>query len=459
MTADPLHPFVASQRQRSLILRLTRFGFFIAIVTVALVTLFNEAGPPGTETGISLEVPWWLPVAIALGIFLVAIGIDFLTPNKKIATISGVFLGLFAGLLAAVAMSLVIDLVLNAWLPGNILTQFKAFSGLIKLFLGIALCYLGIVTVLQTQDDFRLVIPYVEFAKQIRGVKPLLLDTSALIDGRIVDLASTGLLQSPIVIPRFVIAEMQTLADSQDKLKRARGRRGLDAVGRLQRTGRVDVTIEDVAPAMVGVDQALVDLAQQLSARILTTDMGLTRVAQIHGVIVLNMHEIAASLRPALLPGEQISLSIIKSGEQPGQGVGYLEDGTMVVVEHAASRIGTDVFALVVSTMQTNAGRLVFARLMDVVRSPAAAPAPLPAADAPHDAHAGAEHPPLPLTHVDEPGRSSDEQAPAAEAPAAPGAHADATGEAPSGAARPPRSPFPPSGPARREPTGRNPRR
>ncbi len=379
MADDSLHPLLATQRQRSLILRVIRFVFFIIIVTVALVTLFNEAGPPGTETGISLEVPWWLPVIIAVGLFAVALLIDLATPNKKISTISGVFLGLFAGLLATVALSLLLDLVLGAWLPANIVVNFKAFTGLIKLLIGISLCYLGIVTVLQTQDEFRLVIPYVEFSKQIRGVKPLLVDTSALVDGRIVDLAASGLLQSTIIIPRFVIQELQTLADSQDKLKRSRGRRGLDAVGKLQRTGRVDVAIEEpvglpvALPGPTGVatigsggltvDQALVELAQQLSARIVTTDTGLARVAQIQGLIVLNLHDLAAAMRQNLIPGESLTLGIVRKGEMPGQGVAYLEDGTMVVVEKAADRIGGEVNAVVVSTMQTAGGRMVFARL------------------------------------------------------------------------------------------------
>lgn len=378
MADDFLHPLLATQRQRSLILRVIRFVFFILIVTVALVTLFNEAGPPGTETGISLEVPWWLPVIIAVGLFAVALLIDLATPNKKISTISGVFLGLFAGLLATVALALLLDLVLGAWLPANIVAQFKAFTGLIKLLIGISLCYLGIVTVLQTQDEFRLVIPYVEFSKQVRGVKPLLVDTSALVDGRIVDLAASGLFQSTIVIPRFVIQELQTLADSQDKLKRSRGRRGLDAVGKLQRTGRVDVAIEEpvglpvalpgptgVAPVGSGgltVDQALVELAQQLSARIVTTDTGLARVAQIQGLIVLNLHDLAAAMRQNLIPGESLVLEIVRKGELSGQGVAYLDDGTMVVVEKAADRIGNEVSAVVVSTMQTAGGRMVFAR-------------------------------------------------------------------------------------------------
>jgi uncharacterized protein YacL len=232
--------------------------------------------------------------------------------------------------------------------------------------LGLCLCYLGVTTVLQTQDEFRIVIPYVEFAKQIRGVRPLVLDTSALIDGRIADVAATGLIQAPLVVPRFVLAELQLLGDSGDKLKRAKGRRGLDIVARLQRQGTLDVKLDDTPVHALSVDQMLVELSQKLGGgRLMTTDLALTRVAQIHGVMVLNLHEIANTLKPTLISGQQLLLRLVKHGEQPGQAVGYLEDGTMVVAEAAAHRIGQDTLLLVTGSMQTTAGRLVFARPLD----------------------------------------------------------------------------------------------
>jgi uncharacterized protein YacL len=232
--------------------------------------------------------------------------------------------------------------------------------------LGLCLCYLGVTTVLQTQDDFRIVVPYVEFAKQIRGVRPLVLDTSALIDGRIADVAATGLIQAPLVVPRFVLAELQLMADAGDKLKRAKGRRGLDVVARLQRQGTIDVKIDDTKVHALSVDQMLVELSQKLGGgRLMTTDLALTRVAQIHGVMVLNLHEIANTLKPTLISGQQLLLRLVKAGEQAGQAVGYLEDGTMVVAENAAHKIGQDALLLVTGSMQTIAGRLVFARTLE----------------------------------------------------------------------------------------------
>jgi uncharacterized protein YacL len=459
MSEDLLHPLHAARRQRSLILRVVRSAFFIIIVTVALLVILNETDPDAPRSGIFQIVKWWTPLAMALVLFGIGLAIDLLTPNKKVSTISGVLLGMFAGLLGAVCLSLLIDLVMNTWFTPLIIQNLKPFTMLIKVLVGITLCYLGIVTVLQTQDEFRLVIPYVEFAKQVRGVKPLLLDTSALVDARIVDIAATSLIQSALVIPRFVIAELQALSDSQDKLKRARGRRGLEAIGRLQRTGRVDISIEDAPPPGVAVDQALIDLAVQLSARILTTDAGLSRVAQIQGVIVINLHEVAAALRPTVVPGEQLRLHVIKRGEQAGQGVAYLDDGTMVVIEHAADRVGDEVVAMVSSSMQTAAGRLVFARLQGgdgagAEQQPSnASPTPVLAPEQPaaHEAlaaeHSRPEQPPEQRAdHHDE------HPAPAA----TPTERLSPPGRAPSGA---PGAGAPPIPGVRREPTGRNPRR
>jgi uncharacterized protein YacL len=316
---------------------------------------------------VDLAIQWWIPVGVAICMFLLVYLIDRFTPNKKISTISGVFLGLLVGLLATVVLGLVLDLVLQTWGVNKAAIDYlKPLMGTIKVMLGLCLCYLGVTTVLQTQDEFRIVLPYVEFAKQVRGVRPMVLDTSALIDGRIADVAATGLIQAPIVVPRFVLAELQLLADSADKLKRAKGRRGLDIVARLQRQGTIDVKIDDTAVTALSVDQMLVELAAKLGgARLMTTDLALTRVAQIHGVVVLNLHEIANTLKPTLISGQQLLLRMVKPGEQAGQAVGYLEDGTMVVAEAAAHKIGQDALLLVTGSMQTTAGRLVFARLLD----------------------------------------------------------------------------------------------
>ena len=239
----------------------------------------------------------------------------------------------------------------------------RSTSACAKVVIGIVLCYLSVSVVLTTKDDFRLVIPYVEFAKQVRGVRPLLVDTSALIDGRINDLGHTGFFDAPIIVPRFVIDELQTLADSSDKLKRSRGRRGLDMVSKIQANPFLDVTIDDPIVEGLSVDKMLIELARTQKLRILTTDYNLKKVAQIHSVAVLNINDLANTLKTSVVPGESIEVTLVKPGENPTQGVGYLPDGTMVVVEDAAEHIGETISFVVTNSLQTSAGRMIFGKL------------------------------------------------------------------------------------------------
>lgn len=437
-------PLEAARRQRSLLVWVVRGVFLFLMIAVALLNVYAQTSTPE-------GVPPWasvsIPLTFALVLFIAGLLIDLATPNKKIATIVGVFAGLVGGLLATYASGFLLNLLIETWIGDkSTLAAIKPYTDTLKIMLGICLCYLGVSVVLQTQDDFRLVIPYVEFAKEMRGSRPNILDTSALIDARIADLAATGLLQSSLIVPRFVVAELQLLADSADRLRRARGRRGLDVVTRLQRLGTVDVIIDDTPVTARAVDQMLVELAERLDARIVTTDLGLTRVGQIQGLTVLNLHEIADTMKPALVPGESLPIRPIKPGEQPGQGVGYLDDGTMVVVEGGAPHIGTDVSVVVTSTMQTTAGRLVFARPLDPApRPPGIQPAPVPAADGmpPPDSPPPTAVPGEPTAPPDGPAAPSPGSGPAARPePIAP---------------RP--GPYPPKGTGRRTVSSRNPRR
>jgi uncharacterized protein YacL len=362
----PLNPLEQETRERGVMLRFLRLGFLVMMVTVAMLLVFYQQNQASGGVATPVAINFWPTLLGTVSVFALVVLADVMIPNKRIAALSGVFLGTITGVLATVALSFVIDLVVRTWIPDE--KGFEALRPLmttIKVMLGISMCYLSISTVLQTQDQFRLVIPYVEFSKEHRGMRPNLLDTSALIDARIADVAATGLVQGALVVPRFVIAELQLLADSSDKLKRARGRRGLDVVTRLQRMGAVEVIIDETPVTAMGVDQMLVELATKLGGRIITTDLGLARVAQIKGLMAISLHDLANSLRPALVPGEQIHIRVVKGGEQAGQGVGYLDDGTMVVVEGGAPHIGNEIPLLVTSTMQTTAGRLVFARPLE----------------------------------------------------------------------------------------------
>lgn len=352
-----LSPLEQAEQHRHAVLRLVRLGAVVTFVTITILSLLS-AGPGSTGTQVELNVQWPLMLGVAVVLAGLVVLVELATPKKKIGTLVSIFLGLLAAMLGTAALAYLIDVLANLY---DI--QLPAVITLTKVLVGIGLAYLCISTVLQTQDDFRLVIPYVEFAKQVRGSKPLLLDTSALIDARIVDLGQTGILQAPIIIPRFVIAELQTLADSTDRLRRARGRRGLDVIGRLQRLGLLDVSIEETPVPGKSVDQMLVELARQIPATIVTADLALNRVAAIHGVRVVNLNDVANALRPALVPGEHIAIRLVRPGEQPGQGIGYLDDGTMVVAENGSAHIGAEVALIVTRTLQTSAGRMIFARL------------------------------------------------------------------------------------------------
>ncbi len=444
-------PAAALARQRATLLRFVRLTFLVLFATIVLLYVFSPGDSPGkqqwflqrSESGLEVNASNW-PVTIIVcfvAAFIVFL-IDRLTPRKKIGTLFSVFFGLLGAMLATAALGFVIDLVVNSWMDNAKAAEtIKPLVTLIKVLLGISLAYLGVTTVLQTQDDFRLVIPYVEFAKQIRGAKPMLLDTSALIDARIVDIAATNLIQSSIVIPRFVIAELQQLADSGDAMKRARGRRGLDVIQRLQRSPGLDITVEESSTVGKGVDQNLVELARRISGMIVTTDVALARIAAIHQVPVLNINDLANAVKPNVLPGESITIKLIRPGEQPGQAVGYLPDGTMVVAEDGEHDIGRQVSLTVTSALQTSAGRLIFGR----VGGPSPAHQPPRALE--------------PLKRDDKPD-DKDASGLAVELPADSGSH-DAISDsgAPIDPSRP-RSPFPPKPPrSLRGNSPRNPRR
>jgi uncharacterized protein YacL len=194
-----------------------------------------------------------------------------------------------------------------------------------------------------------------------------LLDTSAVIDGRFAELRHLGALEGEMRVPRFVLAELQTLADSADDIKRARGRRGLDLLARWQSDGDDIEVFETDYPAIPDVDGKLMQLASDTEGTILTVDHNLTRVADVRGISVINLNELAAALKPAFLPGEALRVDLIKDGKEPEQGVGYLEDGTMVVVQEGRDHVGSVVDTEVTSVLQTSAGRMIFARFVSPV--------------------------------------------------------------------------------------------
>jgi len=237
---------------------------------------------------------------------------------------------------------------------------------LIRLGLFLAFSYIGMVLAMRSnKEDFSLIIPYVRFAR--RGDKPdtlILLDTSAVIDGRVADLIEANFLEGIVVVPRFVLSELQQVADSHDAIKRARGRRGLEMLQRIQKNQRNEVKIHDGDfPEETGVDAKLVRLARNLNAKLFTNDHNLGKIATLQNVTCVNLHELARMLKPTLLPGDPLSLKIVREGKDKGQGVAYLPDGTMVVVNHGQAQIGQQVETVVQSLIQTGAGVIVFADL------------------------------------------------------------------------------------------------
>jgi uncharacterized protein YacL len=306
--------------------------------------------------------PAWSPFAVVvfvLGVAAAVIGIDALIPRKRIETITAVYFGVLVGLF----LTYIVGIALTPIVDDKYLSP-------IQLLLGMVLCYTCISVLIQTKDDFRFIIPYVEFAKEVKGLKPYILDTSVVIDGRIADVVETGVLDNQLIMPRFVLGELQSIADSSDKLRRSRGRRGLDILNRLRSNPEVDLKIYDrELPEMANqpVDMKLVLLARRLEGKLVTGDYNLNKVARLHSVEVLNLNDLANALKPVFLPGEHLSVRIVKAGEEEGQGVGYLDDGTMIVVEGGRNYTNKFVRIAVTSVLQTSAGRMIFGRYESTV--------------------------------------------------------------------------------------------
>ena len=207
------------------------------------------------------------------------------------------------------------------------------------------------------------------FSRTLPAAKmPKILDTSVIIDGRIADITETGFLEGPLLIPQFVLSELQHIADSSDSIKRTRGKRGLEVLHHIQKQAGIDVKIVDKDyPSIKEVDAKLIELAKEVRGKIITNDSNLNKVAQLQGIEVLNINELANSLKPVVLPGEEMNVKILKEGKEMGQGVAYLDDGTMIVVDNGRRNIGKTIDVMVTSVLQTPAGRMIFARLKEEI--------------------------------------------------------------------------------------------
>ena len=326
-------------------LRVIRVGF--VIIGSLLGVQFGMPRP---------AVPWWLWGAIGAVGGLVLVMFEALLHRVGRVSVRGFSAAVFGLLFGLIMAKLVSDAIALAKLDAGTMST-------IRLVLTWAFAYIGMVVALRGRDEFNIIIPYVRLSRQDRNEDLLIVDTSAIIDGRITDLCKTRFLEGHLIVPRFILRELQAIADSSDPMKRQRGRRGLDVLNELRTKAHVDVKIhEEEIPGVTEVDAKLVKLAQLLGAKVLTTDYNLNKVAELQGVTVLNVNELAQALRPVVLPGESLEVKPIKEGKEPHQAVAYLEDGTMVVVEQGRHLIGQTVQALVTSVLQTAAGRMVFVR-------------------------------------------------------------------------------------------------
>lgn len=336
-----------------MVLWILRCAFLMVAIGVSVSVMEDAQTYLGIPPGVIL-------VSVILGVIAI-VAIDVALPQKRIELISSVYIGIVVGLF----LTYVLGLALTPLFVSEGSQQGQAIIRMIQVLVSVALCYSCISLLIQTKDDFRFIIPYVEFSKEVKGVKPYVLDTSVVIDGRIADVVDTGIFDTQLIMPRFVLGELQNIADSGDKMRRSRGRRGLDILNRMRGNSNIELIIhERELPEMEGhpVDMKLVLLADHLDGKIVTNDYNLNKVAKLHNVPVINLNDIANSLKPVFLPGESVKVKIVKAGEESGQGVGYLDDGTMIVIEGGRDHIGKLVIINVTSVLQTSAGRMIFGK-------------------------------------------------------------------------------------------------
>ena len=306
--------------------------------------------------GQTVAFPLWLRVVIGAGAGAVLVLIEAFIHRIGRVSVRGFSAAVFGLLFGLIMAKLVSDAI--ALIPFDASTIAN-----VRVVMTWVFCYLGMMMALRGRDEFSVIIPYVRLSRRDRGEEAYLVDTSAVIDGRLLDLCKARFIEGRLIVPRFVLKELQMVADSTDPIKRSRGRRGLEVLNQLRQLPTIDVRIhEEELPGIADTDAKLVKLAQILSTQVITNDFNLNRVAEFQDVRVLNVNELSQALRPVVLPGESLEVKPLKEGKEPNQAVAYLDDGTMVVVENGRSLIGQTVKGVVTSVLQTAAGRMVFVR-------------------------------------------------------------------------------------------------
>jgi uncharacterized protein YacL len=301
----------------------------------------------------------WVSLTVAAGIAIAIILFEMRIRRASLKTLIGAAVGSILGIVGAYLIGTLITSQESAAVPA----ESRAFLTLALIFF---MAYIGLMVGAAKGDHLELSALGGIFSDKTARRDVKILDTSVIIDGRIADVSETGFLTGTLIIPQFILRELQQVADSPDSSKRQRGRRGLDMLNRLQNNASLDIQIvETDFPAVREVDLKLIELGRQLDAVIVTNDFNLNKVAQLRGVNVLNINELANALKPVVLPGEAMRVFILKEGKEYNQGVAYLDDGTMVVVDNARRLIGKNADIAVTSVLQTTAGKMIFGKIWE----------------------------------------------------------------------------------------------
>ena len=323
-----------------------------------------------------------LIVACSLSGYFIALEYNYTFPLSLIGLASGLFLSIFViqteqairklslrvifGGVIGTVLGLSIALLFTyglKFMPGLEKQEILPW-GYIYVTITVVLGYLGLVLGSKKSEEFHF--PRSRSSKDEKNPDYRILDTSVIIDGRMADICDTGFIEGSLIVPRFVLDELQQIADSSDHIKRSRGRRGLDILNRMQKSDNIRIDVVDADfPKIRGVDAKLVALAKEKGGKIVTNDYNLNKVAELQGVKILNVNELANTLKPPILPGETMITKVIKEGKEAGQGVAYLDDGTMVVVDNGIKYMGKSVEVVVTSVLQTAAGRMIFSNVKD----------------------------------------------------------------------------------------------
>lgn len=335
-----------------------RLTFVIITASVAYqiaVAIFNS--PPFSWVNI-------VSIMLGTGVAVAIIWGELQYSNRFVIGIFTIILGLLIGFVSAHLFLQAVMLIPHVKILGQIFTRMQTEQIQDALRIGITFffSYLVIVLLARTRNRFKLLIPFVELNKE-SNERHLILDSSVIIDGRILSICETNILKGIYTIPKFVLNELQLLADSVDRKKRMRGRRGIDILGELQKKTGLQIYFDsETFNHIKEVDEKLLALSQKLSGILVTNDYNLKKIAELQGIEVINLNAVANALRPPVMPGDNISIQIIKTGEEAEQGIGYLDDGTVVIVQNASALIGQTVEVVVTNVLQTNMGRMVFAK-------------------------------------------------------------------------------------------------